>query len=252
MTLGNSYDLFDANCHIGPFPWGEISGGSAADLLRRMDAVGVHRALVGHTMAWYHDPATGNREILREVDGHDRLRACWVALPDSCGELGPPRRFARDALAYGVAAVRVYPRDHGFDLDGAEFAGCAAACAEAGLPVLVDLGMTSWPALRSLAIAHPGLAVIVCDIGYRAMRRAAAVLDRVANLYLDLSDLSTHEGLEWLCARFGPGRLVFGTGAPRRDPGEAITRLLWSELETESVATIAHATLDRLLPVAGR
>jgi hypothetical protein len=252
VTGTGAFGLFDANCRLGPFPWGQLGAASAADLLRLMDTTGVDRALVSHTMSWHHDPATGNRQILREVGGHDRLRPCWVALPEACGELGPPRRFAQDALAQGVGAVRVYPREHGFDLDGADFADCAAACAEAGLPILVDLRETSWPALESLAVAHPRLAVIVCEIGYRVMRRAAALLSRVANVYLDLSDLSTHEGLEWLCGRFGPDRLVFGTGAPLRDPGEAITRLLWSDLGEEAVAAIAHATLDRLVAVTSR
>jgi predicted TIM-barrel fold metal-dependent hydrolase len=246
------FGLFDANCQLGSLAWGEIQARSAADLLNLMDTTGISRALVSHTMSWRHDPQAGNQQILREVAGHDRLRPCWVALPDTCGELAPPREFARDALARGVAAIRVYPRDHGFDLDCADFAGCAAACAEAGLPILVDLRETSWPALESLAAAHPRLAVIVCEVGYRVLRRAAGVLARTANVYLDLSDLSTHEGLEWLAARFGPGRLIFGTGTPLRDPGEAITRLLWSDLDAGSVTAIAHETLDRLLPGAAR
>lgn len=250
MTGRGGPGLFDASCRLGPSPWGEIRTSSAADILQLMDTTGIDRALVSHTLSWRHDPATGNRQILREVKGHDRLRPCWVALPDTCGELAPPEKFAQDALGHGVAAVRVYPRDHGFDLDGADFAGCAAACAEARLPLLVDLCETTWPALESLAAAHPQLALIVCETGYRVLRRAAGVLSRTANVYLDLSDLSTHEGLEWLCARFGPGRLVFGTGAPLRDPGEAVTRLLWSSLDAGSVTAIAHATLDRLLPEA--
>jgi predicted TIM-barrel fold metal-dependent hydrolase len=73
------------------------------------------------------------------------------------------------------------------------------------------------------------------------------VLERRPNVYLDLSDLSTHEGLEWLCARFGPDRLVFGTGAPRRDAAEAVTRLLWSDLDDAAVARIGHQNLDALL-----
>lgn len=244
--------LFDVNCRLGRFPWGDVHGGSAADLLRSMDVLGVDRAVVSHPAAWRHDPATGNRQILTEIAGLDRLRACWVALPDSCGEIEPAPRFVRQALAHGVAAVRVYPQDHGFDLDGPDFAAYPAACAEARLPLLVDLGQTSWAAIEALSRAHPDLAIIVGQIGYRVLRRVAALWRRVGNVYLDLSDLSTHEGLEWLCATFGPDRLVFGTGAPLRDPGEAVTRLLWSELESESVARIAHRTLDGLVPAVGR
>jgi hypothetical protein len=79
-----------------------------------------------------------------------------------------------------------------------------------------------------------------------------AVLDRHANVHVDLSDLSSHEGLEWLCERFGPRRLIFGTGAPLRDAGEAVTRLLWSELDTDAVRQVAADTLDRLVPAVVR
>jgi amidohydrolase family protein len=242
--------LFDVNRQLGTLPWGEIRGGSVDTVLADMDRFGVGRALVSHTMAWRHDPATGNRLVVRELAEHPhggRLRACWVALPDSCGELSPPGTFVREAVAAGVGAVRVFPADHGFDLDGPDFAGYAAACATAGLPLVVGLGETTWAALDRLAGDHPELAVVVCEVGYRVLRRAAAVLQRRRNVHIDLSDLSTHEGLEWLCARFGARRLVFGTGAPGRDPAEAVTRLFWSDLDDAAVARIAHENLDALL-----
>ncbi|HEX3650469.1 MAG TPA: amidohydrolase family protein [Pseudonocardiaceae bacterium] len=242
--------LFDVNCQLGRLPWGEIQIGSVDALLAAMDRFGVERALVSHTLSWRHDPASGNQHVVRELREHGhggRLRACWVALPESCAELSPPDRFAREAIAAGVAAVRVYPGDHGFDLDDPDFAGYAAACAEAGLPLVVDLGETSWAAVDALARDHPELAVVVCEIGYRVLRRAAAVLERRPNVHIDLSDLSTHEGMEWLCARFGPDRLVFGTGAPRRDAAEAVTRLFWSDLDDAAVARIGHQNLDALL-----
>jgi predicted TIM-barrel fold metal-dependent hydrolase len=53
--------------------------------------------------------------------------------------------------------------------------------------------------------------------------------------------------MEWLCDRFGPQRLVFGTGAPRRDPAEAVTRLFWSDVDDAAVARIGHQNLDALL-----
>jgi len=99
---------------------------------------------------------------------------------------------------------------------------------------------------------NPHLAVIVCGLGYRSLRRAAGILDRRPNVYLDLSDLSTHESLEWLCETFGPRRLVFGTGTPLRDGGEAVTRLLWSELDAVALRWIGSATLRGLLPPCAR
>jgi predicted TIM-barrel fold metal-dependent hydrolase len=243
-----AFDLYDVNCRLGRFPWGEVGDESADALLGRMDTLGIGRALVSHTVSWRHDPATGNDLILRAVADQPRLRPCWVAVPDTCAEVSAPQQFVREAVSSGVGAIRVYPQEHGFDLDSAEFGGYLGACAQAGLPVIVDLAATTWTAIDAAAAAHPDLALIVCEIGYRVLRRAAAVLQRHANVYIDLSDLSTHEGLEWLCQRFGPRRVIFGTGAPLRDPGEAVTRLLWSDLDPGAVSRIASATLCELVP----
>jgi predicted TIM-barrel fold metal-dependent hydrolase len=244
----NGINLVDANCRIGPFSWGQISGDSVEAMLRRMDAVGIAQAVVSHTFSWHHDPATGNALVVAQVADQRRLRACWVAIPDTCAEVAPPKQFAADAIESSVAAIRAYPRDHGFDLDGPEFSGYLAECSEAGLPMLVDLAATNWRAIAAVADAHPDLTLIVCEIGYRVLRRAVAVLERHSNVLLDLSDLSTHEGLEWLCDRIGSGRVVFGTAGPLRDPGEAVARLLWSDLDTDSVQEIAAGTLQALLP----
>ncbi len=241
--------LFDVNCRIGRTPWGEVSAEDVPALLHRMDQLGIAQALVSHTMSWRHDPPTGNRLVLRTLADEPRLLPCWVALPSTCGEVPAPKPFASDALDAGVAAIRVYPSEHGFDLDGADFAGYLDAFARAGLPLIVDLAATSWAAVDAAAALQPELAIIVCETGYRNLRRAAGVLERRPNVYLDLSDLSTHEGLEWLCETFGPRRLVFGTGEPLRDGGEAVTRLLWSELDDEAVALIGSRILQSLLPV---
>jgi predicted TIM-barrel fold metal-dependent hydrolase len=241
-------ELYDANCRLGRYPWGTIAGATVPTLLSTMDRLGIGRALVSHTTAWRHDPATGNRQLIEEVRGEARLRPCWVALPASCDELDKPDRFVAAARAAGVGAMRVYPNDHGFDLDDPDFGGYAAAFADAGLPLLVDLAETSWRAIEALARSHPDLRVIVCQTGYRVLRRATAVLNRTEHVHLDLSDLSTHEGLEWLASTVGPARLVFGTGGPLRDPAEAVTRLLWSELSEDGVAMVGHANLDAMLP----
>jgi predicted TIM-barrel fold metal-dependent hydrolase len=245
-------DLYDANCRIGRVPWGEPSANDVPALLRRMDLLGIRQAVVSHTVSWRHDPATGNALVLRSVADQPRLLPCWVAVPDTCGEVPAPKQFATEATEAGVAAVRVYPREHGFDLDGPDFAGYLGAFAQAGLPLIVDLGQSSWAAVEAAADPHPGLALVVCETGYRSLRRAAGVLERRPNVYLDLSDLSTHEGLEWLCETFGPGRLVFGTGAPLRDAAEAVTRLLWSDLDDAAVRRIGSETLRALLPAATR
>lgn len=251
-ATGTAPSLVDANVLLGRHPRIGASVDTVADLRALMDRVGIDAAIVTHTASWLHDPATGNRQLIDLLAGEPRLRPCWVLLPDTCGEVGTPAEFVAGAEAAGVAAVRAYPADHGYDLAGADAAPMLDALTDAGLPLLVDAGQTSWPAIEAVAAARPDLPVLACQAGYRDLRRIAGVLARTRNVYLDVSYLATHDALEWLAARFGVGRLVFGTAEPDHDAAEAVTRLLYSGLDDAEVAAIGSGNLHHLLrePVA--
>ncbi|MEV0348403.1 amidohydrolase family protein [Nonomuraea sp. NPDC050680] len=244
--------LIDADAMLGRYPRRDVGTGSITEAMARMDRFGIAEAMVSHTLSWLHDPATGNRELLELVAGEPRLHPCWVMLPDTCGETGTAAEFVTAALDGGVRAVRAYPADHGYDLAGRDAAAMLGAIAEAGLPLFVDAPQLGWAALESIAARHPGLPVVVGGLGYRLLRQAAGVLARTDNVYIGLANLSSHCGLEWLVERYGAGRVVFGTGAPLRDPAEAVTRLMWAELDNDAVATIGSGTLLGLLPLAAR
>ncbi|MCG5220815.1 amidohydrolase family protein [Streptosporangium sp. KLBMP 9127] len=239
--------LVDADAMLGRHPRRAVGDGGVTAALLRMDRFGISEALVGHTMSWLHDPATGNRRLLELLAGQPRLSPCWVMLPDTCGEIGTPAAFVDAALASGVRAVRAYPADHGYDLGGADAAPVLDAVTEAGLPLLLDAAQISWPAVEAIATARPRLTIVVGEVGYRTLRQVAGVLARTDNVHLGLANLSSHCGLEWLAGRFGARRLVFGTGAPARDPAEAVTRLLWADLDDGTVAAIGAGNLRNLL-----
>lgn len=246
-----SMPLFDVNAMIGRLP-NEPAGGPADTLHTSLRRTGIHEAIVSHVGAWLHDIGQGNQLLLTELAGHPNLYPCWVAAPDTCGELGGAAQFAASALDAGIVAVRVFPDDHGYRLAGPDLTDVLDAVAEASLPLLVDADQTSWDDIEAVALGHPRLQLVVCTVGYRTMRRIAGVLARTGNVMLDLSYLGAHLALEWLVARFGPERLLFGTGAPRRDPADAVTRLLWSDLDDETVAAIGSGNLHGLIAAPGR
>jgi predicted TIM-barrel fold metal-dependent hydrolase len=244
--------LIDADAMLGRHPRRDVGPGTVTHTLAEMDRFGISEALVSHSWSWLHDPHTGNLRLIELLAGRSRLRPCWVLLPATCGETGDPEEFAAEALAHGVAAVRAYPADHGYDLAGPDAAPVLDAVAAAGLPLLLDAQQAGWAAVEAVAAARPALPIVVGGLGYRVLRQAAGVLARTGNVYLGLANLSSNCGLEWLADRFGPGRLVFGTGAPYRDPAEAVTRLLWSELDDGAVAAVGSGNLLGLLRAEAR
>lgn len=239
--------LIDADAMLGRHPRRDVGSGTVGDLLARLDLLGIAAAVVGHSMSWLHDPATGNALVSELTVDQPRLHSCWVMLPAHTGETGPPGEFVAAALERRVAAVRLYPADHGYELAGRDAAPMLDALAEAGLPVLLDADQAGWAEVESVATARPALRLVVGQAGYRTLRAMAGVLSRTRNVHIGLSNLSSHCGLEWLVNEFGADRVVFGTGMPARDPAEAVTRLLWSELDDEAVATIGGRNLRALM-----
>ncbi|WP_157248623.1 amidohydrolase family protein [Nonomuraea typhae] len=236
--------LIDADAMLGRHPRRDVGAGTVTQALADMDRFGIAEALVTHSWSWLHDPHRGNLRVADLTAAEPRLRPCWVLLPDTCGET---EHFITNALEHGVAAVRAYPADHGYDLAGPDAAPVLDALAEAGLPLLLDAPQITWPAVETVAAARPALSVVVGGLGYRLLRQAAGVLTRTTNVHLGLANLSSHCGLEWLVERYGSRRLVFGTGAPARDRAESITRLLWSELDDADVALVGAGNIRNLL-----
>jgi predicted TIM-barrel fold metal-dependent hydrolase len=240
-------NLFDCNALLGRLPTADVGEGSVAALTKEMDRVGVASAVVAHTVAWRHDPAVGNARLIAELAGEPRLLPAWVALPDTCGDLPAPAQFAAAARGNGVVAVRLYPADHGYALADPDCSALLDALAAARLPLLIDADQAPYGEIDMIATTRPQLPVVVCQTGYRALRRLTGVLSRTPNVHVDLSYLASHLGLEWLVDRCGADRLLFGTGMPARDPAGAVTRLLWSELSDADVAAVGAGNLRRLI-----
>jgi hypothetical protein len=243
--------LVDATALLGRHPQGSAGVDTARELLAWLDRFGIAEAVTGHVASWLHDPAAGNELLTGLLAGQPRLRACWVVLPGGTGEVGEPAGFVAAARAAGVAAVRAYPADHGWSLTAPDGARVLDALAAGGLPLFVDAEQTTWDEVTACATAHPALRLLVCRPGYRALRRIAGVFDACANVWVETSTLATHQGLEWLTGRFGAGRLVFGTAVPLRDPAEAVTRLLLSDVDDDAVRAIGGGNLRGLLAPPG-
>jgi hypothetical protein len=245
-----SVPLFDVNAMVGRLP-NEPAGGSVDTLSVSLTHAGVDEAVVSHVRAWQQDILVGNDLVLTDLEHRPGMHPCWVAAPDTCGELGGTSRFVSAAQDSGVVAMRLFPEDHGYRLPGPDMTELLAALAEAALPVLVDADQTSWDDIEAAAKQHPRLCLVACTVGYRTLRRIAGVLARTSNVALDLSYLGTHMAVEWLVERFGAQRMLFGTGTPRRDPADAVTRLLWSELDDQAVRAIGSDNLRGLLGMPG-
>jgi hypothetical protein len=239
--------LYDANCAVGPWPTDRPAYETVDGLLAEMVRLGIERALVSHTLARTYNPPYGNRLLMQEIAGHDRLSPCWTLLPPACGEMGPLDVLLADMEANQVRAVRLYPKEHTYALDDWQCGDLFDALAERRYMVLLDLAETNWSEVERVCRTYPRLSLVVTGAGYRQLRPLFALLERCANLFCDLSNLCTYLGVEEILDRFDSGRMLFGTGLPAADPGGPIARLYYTDASQADIAAMAHGNIERLL-----
>ncbi len=240
--------FFDCNTRIGPWvnrrPWQFTT---SEGLLQEMDRVGIAEALVHSAIASDHAPAVGNRELMEQLDGHDRLHPCWVLLPHYTGEMEPPEALIASMLDQGVRTARVFPKRHQFLLIESICGPLLDALAAHKMPLFIDIGETGWAEIDDVLGRHPELQLVVQEAFYRIDRFVYPLMEKHAGLRLETATYVVHRGIEAICERFGPERLIFGTAMPVRDPGGAMSPITYARLGDQEKRLIARDNLRGLL-----
>jgi predicted TIM-barrel fold metal-dependent hydrolase len=188
---------------------------SAETLLTEMQAAGVTSALLVQSFGVY---GTDNRYALDSARTHpDRFRAV-------CGVAGGEDILASDSLS----GIRLTTLGSGLRLtDGPALATCRAA-GERGLPVSILLSRRHIPDVAVLAGATPGATIVLDHFGLTQpvddlapVAELLASLADLPNVYLKLTTpvLTSGGGVDRTIARFGAGRLMWGSNYPMSDHG---------------------------------
>jgi predicted TIM-barrel fold metal-dependent hydrolase len=250
----NTLEFFDCNVRLGmpmnrpdafpgPFP------ASAADILAAMDRAGVAHALVWHVSQKESSPLTGNDLLARAVADQPRLHGCWALLPPQCGELGDLDAFFAAARAARVRAFRAFPGHHRFLLRASTMGEIWERMVAARAPLVLRVpGDATWEQTYDLLAEVPELTVILADMGvWGSDRLFRPLLDRYPNVYIETSGHIVDGGIEDVVARYGAGRLLFGSGFPDAYMGATMLVVAHAEISPADKCAIAAGNLTRLL-----
>lgn len=256
---GGTLAYLDCSTFIGRSYGRGRSGGHMLrpeDLLGEMDRLGIAGAMTYHALAHEHAPAVGNAELVRELEGHDRLCPVWVVMPPHTGELPPPDELLAQMLAAGVRMARMFPSSvmdgHRFSLADWCCGDLLSALEEARMPLAIDFtlfrrGEPPWDDIYRVSTSHPDLPLILIDVQGRNNRTLYPLLERFENLYIQTAGFNVHDGLEDVARRFGAGRLLYGSGYPVQSMGGARLHVSHALLDDTEKAAIASGNLRRLL-----
>jgi len=254
---------FDSNCAFGP-PAGRLPGApvDCCGLLNEMDHCRISRALVYHVQARELDPRSANSLLLKRIDSQPRLIPCAVL---SHAPYIPDRDLAgecSDWLERGVRAFRMFPHWHGVDFSLPLVRAALEVLQARRIPLWLDYDQIwynyrqagtheqrqiDWSGLKQLSRDFPGLPLVLVGGNYTHLTRLYPLLDLCPNLHLETSLLQAFEAFPFICARWGAGRLLFGTGLGAVSPGAARAMLAYAEIQDEDRDKIAAGNLETLL-----
>lgn len=224
-------------------------------LLAAMDAAGIAQALACYEAAREGDTRDNNRELSVALREHPRLAPCWVLNPTV---LYPsPAEVVREAVELGVGAMRWFVYRHEIPLDDPLIDRWMGRLEQANMVLLIDWGAqhlaedaVDWETLTRLVSAHPRLPVILLGRDMRDTIPLYTMWEQVRNLYADTSCYQTSDGITDACQRYGPERLLFGSGLPDAEPFCPIAMLDAAAVPEATRHAIAGDTLRRLLNVS--
>jgi len=246
---------FDCNASIGEPRAGVFKPCfTAEDLLAEMDWAGVDQALVHHALMLSQSPVVGNAVLAESIAGQPRLVGTWAILPPQTGELPGGAAFFRAMAEANVRALWACPEDHHYILDRRTFGGFLDEVAERRVPLLLprDAGGPRWPETWNLAYRlleeYPSLTLVMMAHGpWGEDRYFRPLLESAGRFYLDISRYELDCGLRDLVARYGAGRLLYGSNYPRTGMGGPRLMLAHGGIDDAARRAIAGDNLRRLL-----
>ncbi len=246
-------DFFDCNVWLGRpmnLPSGHFgpTDFSAVSLRKDLDRAGIGGALVWHIAQRDTYPLTGNELVTQAVAGVQGLVPCWSILPTQGGEVELDGFFAA-AREAGVKAFRAFPGPNRYPFRAEVVGDWLERMTACRVPLVLSVpGDVSWDGLYDLMRDFPELTVIVTSMGaWGSDRLFRPLLDAHPNVYVETSGHIVDGGVEAFVTRYGPGRLLFGSGYPALHFGGCMLMVAHAQIEPQAKSAIAGGNFRRLM-----
>ncbi len=239
-------NYFDCNCMLGPRSDGKPGEPSSlGQLLENMEYFSIQKALVASASSRDYVVQDGNIELSKALSGHSQLNMVWTLDSPAC--MKDPDQAIAIIDDFGAKAVVAYPQRHKYSLAPWSLGNWLSVQESKKLPLLIPRDQTDWDEIQTLCQDYPALPIIVTRVGYRELNYLYPLWKLYKNLFIDISWLSIHRGLESISDNGFVDQLIFGTYYPYYTPGGALGILEYAQLEMSPKNKIASETLAGLI-----
>ena len=219
----------DVHAWIGHYPFRPAPVRTAAELVALMDDHGIDKACVAYMPAvYYHDVTLGNAELYPEIAPYaDRLIPVAVINPVYACAIEDLEREVRE---HGVKMIRLFPRQHKYDLASPESVALLRKAAELGVCVQLPIYLEDHRGRHPLDIEEPLMAsevekaaMLAPETDFMILNYVNSVfaaplskLERPGRIYYDFGkcDPLYSSSMSILLESAGIDNVVFGTNMP--------------------------------------
>jgi len=219
----------------------------AAVMKSELAALGITGGLVRNAISAEWHPTVGNPELSHALAGCAGFEPVWVVLPHWTGEFPEPSTLARELSGSRVRAVAMYPRQHGFAVRQSVTGPLFEMLQSRRSVLFVALEEADLACVEGIATDFPSLPIVVSDTSYRLVRELYPVFVKCPNVRIEISGYMLHRGIEDICNKFGPERLLFGSRYPTFNPGCAVASVMYAAVPDDAKEMIASGNARKLL-----
>jgi len=235
--------IIDAHAHLGPAGQLVSPQQTVANLLSRMDRLGIQTTLCSDHTAVLEGGGTGLPRMRRAFEeSGGRIRCLAVFDPghgvECLGEI-------EDTLGWeGLAGVKIHPSGHGKAADDASYAPVWEFAAAHDLPILAhswsvsdynpSQALSTPERFERWARVFPSVRLVLGHAGGRGLGRREAVrmANHYPNVYLDFAgDIYCYRLIETLVEAVPGDRVLFGSDYPWTGASDHLTRVLLARID---------------------
>ncbi|MCS7223105.1 MAG: amidohydrolase family protein [Armatimonadetes bacterium] len=244
MATTERIPIVDCDTWVGFYPFQDIdlTPATLTGIMRRFN---VARAIFVHTTAVFFDPKVGNDMaimVARENGG--------LLLPAATVNPLFYRGLAKEVekrKEQGFRLFRFFPRLQSWLPRSAVFKDLANFLNGLGLPFLIECPFSGWATDIGQVVAGLSVPVVLTGTAEDNLAEILSVMKEITNLHLSTQGLDHPGALEEVVAEVGPGRLIFGSGAPIHYFQSSLMPLLHSDLSDEAKTLVLVENLRRIV-----
>jgi len=245
-----NHPTIDAFTFVGESLFGY--GQTSAELLSKMDAAKVERAIICPLKPPGYHLGPANYLVADAVAREPRF--VGLARVDPNLEHQALTELGRATTELGLRGLFLNPWEENFRVNGPRVDPILARCAELQIPVVIASGypwVSEAAQVGDLARRFPNVTLVMThggQINISGLGQADAMntLQRHPNVCMETSGVYRQDFVEDVATQIGPERVLFGSNSPFMDMRLEVERARWANLGEDSKALILAGNAERV------